>query len=74
MAMINVAKNENESTVSVLKYQKNCWSQNIGIGLILKTVHWTMFSSSAIGLEKKILNEIVYYKTKYLSTFIFFYF
>ena len=29
-----------------------------------------MFSLSAIGLEKKILNEIVYYKTKYSSTFI----
>ena len=29
------------------------------MGLILKTVHWTMFSLNAIGLEKIFLNEIV---------------
>ena len=34
-------------------------SQNIVIGLILKTVRWTMFSLNAIGLEKIFLNEIV---------------
>ena len=37
---------------SFLKYQKNYLLQNIVIGLILKTVHWTMFSLNAIGLEK----------------------
>ena len=41
------------------KYQKNYLSQNIVIGLMLKTVHWTMFSLNAIGLERKFLNEIV---------------
>ena len=44
---------------SFFNYQKNYLSQNIVIGLILKTVHWTMFSLNAIGLEKKFLNEIV---------------
>ena len=44
---------------SFFKYQKNYLSQNIVIGFILKTVHWTMFSLNAIGLEKKFLNEIV---------------
>ena len=42
-----------------LKYQKSYLSQNIVIGLILKTVHWTMFSLNAIGLERKFINEIV---------------
>ena len=41
------------------KYQKNYLSQNIAIGLILKTVHWTMFSLNAIGLEKNFVDEIV---------------
>ena len=41
------------------KYQKNYLLQNIVIDLILKTVHWTMFSLNAIGLEKTFLNEIV---------------
>ena len=49
-------------------------SQNIVIGLILKTVHWTMFSLNAIGLEKKILNEIVQSEKKYFSTLIFLFF
>ena len=48
-----------EYDVIFFKYQKNYLSQNIVIGLILKTVHWTMFSLNAIGLEKKILSEIV---------------
>ena len=44
----------------VFKFKKkNHLSQNIVIGFILKTVHWTMFSSNAIGLEKIFLNEIV---------------
>ena len=34
------------------------------IGLILKTVHWTMFFLNAIALEKKILNEIVQLEKK----------
>ena len=56
------------------KYQKNYLSQNIVIGLILKTVHWTMFSLNAIGLEKKFLNEIVQSEKKYFATLIFLFF
>ena len=54
-----------------LKYKKTILSQNIVIGLILKTVHWTMFSLNAIGLEKKFLNEIVQSEKKKFSTLIF---
>ena len=54
-----------------LKYQNNYLSQNIVIGLILKTVHWTMFSLNAIGLERKFLNEIVQSEKKKISTLIF---
>ena len=48
-----------EYDVLFFKYQKNYSSQNIAISLILKTVHRTIFSLNAIGLEKKLLNEIV---------------
>ena len=55
---------------SFFKYKKNHLSRNIVIGLILKTVHWTMFSLNAIGLEKKCLNEIVRSEKKKFSTLI----
>ena len=58
---------------SFFKYQKNYWSQNTVIDLILKTVHWTMFSWNAIGLEKKFLNEIVQSEKKYFATLILYF-
>ena len=59
---------------SFFKYKKNCLSQIIVIGLILKTVHWTMFSLNAIGLEKTFLNEIVQSENKIFCRFKFFIF
>ena len=56
---------------SFFKYQENYLSQNIVIGLILKTVHWTMFSLNAIGLEKIFLMKSPNQKKKYFSTLIF---
>ena len=44
------------------------------IGLILKTVHWTMFPSNAIGLEKIFLTEIVQSEKEIFFHFNFFYF
>ena len=52
---------------SFFKYKKNYLSQNIVIGLILKTVYWTKFSLNAIGLEKKFLNEIVQLEKKFVA-------
>ena len=60
-----------EYDVLFLNIKKNYLSQNIVIGLILKTDYRTMFSLNAIGLEKKFLNEIVQSEKKLFFHFNF---